>query len=219
MRTLSPGVFTEGPTDVDFLSPVVLRLATELIQSRGHRPAQVAGPVSFPGRPATKTFRDTIDLHARSLDLVVVHTDGGGNPSRAVRERIEPWSASVDDILDGRLRVFVPAIPNRATEAWMLADLEALQDVLGTTKNRRELGLPAHAREVEQITAPKAMLGSVHESAVGSRQARRVGLRPLYLALGQEVSLENLRHVPSFHRFATEFEAALRRLGFLPGRP
>ncbi len=214
MRTLSLGIFAEGSTDIEFLSPVLVRLASRLIEAMGHHPAQIADVDALPGRPSRDVFRNTLHEHARSLDMVLVHMDANGDLERAIEERINPWFESVRDLFGERLQL-VGLVPARETEAWMLCDFRALSNVLGTRKQRSELGLPSRAREVEQITNPKAALKEAQTMALGKRQARKVGLRPLYPALGQEVSLDELYKLPAFIQFASAFEDALRRLGFL----
>lgn len=210
MRTLSLGVFAEGPTDTEFLSPLLVRLAMRLIREKGHHPIQVADPIALPGRPAAATFQQTVSSYADSIDLLVVHTDANSSFERAMNERINPWFGKVRDSPSRRdAPVLVPGVPVRETEAWMLGDIQALNTVFGTHKTKREFGLPGHAREVEQITEPKSLLKKLQKLALGQRQARRVGLRPLYTRLGQEVSLDVLNLIPSFARFAGDFQSAL----------
>ncbi len=216
MRTISIGLFTEGPTDVDFYSPLVVRLGVALIRSGPAHPTQFADPISLPGRPASATFADAIERYAASCDLVIVHTDGGGDPDRARRERIEPWFRSVSPRpLPVKL---VDLVPVHETEAWMLCDEKALNAVLGSNKTRRDFGLPARRRDVERIADPKDKLRAVQRLVWGERRARRLGTRPLYAALGQEVSLEPLSDVPAFVLFKERLTQELRALGCLRGR-
>jgi len=101
----------------------------------------------------------------------------------------------------------------------MLADIDAVHRILGSRRTKAELGLPPRARGVEQLTDPKSTLKAMLEIALGDRRARKIGIRPLYGALGAETSIAELRSVPAFVRFETEFRDALAALGFLGGRP
>lgn len=215
MRTLALGISAEGNTDVRFFTPLLVRVATDLLRTKAHHPAQIADVEVLPGRPSHETSREVLSSYARSLDVLVVHADANGDVQRAIDERIQPLFELARGMFPEKPEL-VELVPSRETEAWMLCDFQALRDVLGTQKRRRDLGLPAHVREVENITDPKAVLKEAQQLALGMRQARKVGLAPLYAALGQAVSLDQLIRLSAFVRFADAFESALRHLGFLP---
>jgi hypothetical protein len=214
VRTLSIALFTEGPTDADFFLPLLTRVSVDLLSRQARHPSRVADPVWLRGRLSTDAFADRVEKDGRGFDVVVVHTDGGGDPQRALAERIEPWFASVADKL--RAEGLVPLVPVRETEAWMLADSVSLAEVFGTKIDRRELGLPTHSRDVESITDPKRKLHDLNVTLRGPRRARKVGSRPLYAALGQTVSLSVLSNVPAFVRFREKFAGVLRRNRYIP---
>ena len=210
------GVFAEGPTDPDFFSPLLVRLAIVLIRSGGKHSAGIADPLILPGRPSNDTFAPTIQRYASLCNLIVVHTDGNGDPDGARAERIEPWFGSWP--LSEARTALVPVVPVRETEAWMLADIDAIQRLLGTKQDASDLGLPTRVRGVEQIADPKSTLKTILDRALGVRRARKVGVRPLYGALGAETSIDKLRMVPAFARFESEFHATLAALGFISRR-
>jgi len=213
VRTLSIALFTEGPTDADFFLPLLARVSIDLLSRQARHPSRVADPVWLRGRLSTDAFADRVEKDGRGFDVVVVHTDGGGDPQRALAERIEPWFASVAD--KSRAEGLVPLVPIRETEAWMLADSASLAEVFGTKIDRRELGLPTHSRDVESITDPKRKLHELNVTLRGPRRARRVGVRPLYAALGQAESLPVLLTVPAFRRFHDGFVSVLRKKRYL----
>ena len=217
MRTLAVGVFAEGPTDLDFYAPLLARVSENVIREAGRHPVRIADVTALPGRPSQESFARTIREYAPTCGLIVVHTDGAGDPNRARRERIEPWFRSVDQ---GAVPVrLVELIPVRETEAWMLCDLDALNRVLGTARTRSQFGVPNRTREVEQVQAPKELLREIQVSVVGARRARKLKLRPLYPRLGQEVSLDELGNVPAFCDFLRAFKDVLASLAFIPLDP
>ena len=165
MRSLTLGIYAEGPTDPEFLSPLILRMATELISVRGHHLIDIPEPAVLPGRPASDSFHDTMTRYGAACNIVVVHTDGAGQPERAREERIRPWFASVVDTFDDRQRCLVAAVPVRETEAWMVCDTEALNAVFGTRLTRDQMGLGSRPHEVEAISDPKLELDRVHQLA------------------------------------------------------
>ncbi len=215
MRTLSIGVFAEGPTDPDFLIPLLGRFTHQVISARGRHPIFVSDPVDLPGRPSAETFRETTSRYWHSVDILVVHTDANGDSKRARTDRIDPWFASVRDIFDGKERSLVAIVPARETEAWMLCDVAALTEVLGTTTRSVADAVPTHVHEVEHLQEPKEVLRELRARVLGRRRAKKVGLRPLYAALGLRVSFDRLNAVPAFQEFASDFVDALARLGYV----
>ncbi len=219
MRVLTLGIWAEGPTDSRFLSPLLDRLSVKLLRDRGRARVQVAAPILIGDRLSRENFPVVAGACDPSVSILVVHTDAGGDVERAFAERIRPWFASVADEFQEGERELVPVVPVRETEAWLLCDIDALNQVFGMRKDRSAFGLPRHAREVEQITDPKAHLRQAQIYAIGKRPARKAGLGALYSALGVQVSFEELEKVLAFRQFAAAFEQALQRLGFLRPPP
>jgi len=106
----------------------------------------------------------------------------------------------------------VAVVPVRETEAWALADGDALRAVFGTVLEDAALGVPPHARLVETITDPKRALDSAYLLTRPSGRRARAGAAALLSALGQQVSLDRLRQVPSFARTEAGVLEALRHL-------
>ncbi|MGE0480306.1 MAG: hypothetical protein AB7Q17_07525 [Phycisphaerae bacterium] len=212
MRRLAIGIFAEGPTDIDFLSPVARRIAIAFLTGR-HHPAEIAEPYGLPGRPQTDLFRDTIQRHA-TLDIVIVHTDGGGDPSRARRERISRWFSSVSGEHQPGWPVLGAAVPVHEIEAWMIWDLSAIRRALGTRRSQAELGLPQTPQEVEANQDPKLVLRTMHEIAIGKRRARKLGQTDLYRSFGSEVDSQTLARLPAFRQFRDDFHRAIESRGF-----
>ena len=187
------GIYAEGATDADFFSPMLQRLAQHLIERDGRFESDIAEPAVLRGRSSGGSFRTTVLEYKESLDLLVVHTDGARDRQRANQQRIKPWARLVADVFDGDRRAMVGAVPVHETEAWMLCDVHALQEILGTRLGRTDLGLPTRVHEVESLPDPKAVLRQVQERVLGRRGVRRRGgRRPLYAALGQSLRLKNL---------------------------
>jgi hypothetical protein len=104
----------------------------------------------------------------------------------------------------------VPVIPVRETEAWALADVDALREVLGTTRTADQLGLSMRAlRALEENNDPKALLRQAM-AASSARQRRRQPTIPA--GLGNNVSLGRLRDLPAYTRFEAAVQAALRQI-------
>lgn len=205
MRYLSTALVSEGPSDDEFLPRLLGRALTELCLTEFDDPVEVADVLPLRAHSGPPTIDETIALverNAGAFSVVFFHRDQGANA-----ERVQ------DEWLD-RLRQrwpfkepLVAVVPVRETEAWLLADGQALRDALGVRWSDEEMGLPPHPRQVEDVPDPKKTLENV------IRQVRRPtnGHRG---QLGELVSLDRLRLVPAFQRWWDDTRQALLALGY-----
>jgi hypothetical protein len=85
-------------------------------------------------------------------DLLLVHRDA----DRTSREdRVAEIRSAVEKVMPNR--GWVPVIPIRMTEAWLLLDEQLLREVAGNPNGRVPLQIPA-AREAERLADPKGLL-------------------------------------------------------------
>ena len=192
-RYLSLALLTEGASDQWFLVPLVDRLIAELA---------LEAPIGFDysgvvvGECFTVAHRDLVVSEVADLlcyfDIVMVHHDHNERGKvDAVRERFP----------DDAHRI-VALVPVRETEAWMLADPEALREAAPARDTAWELPY-----DVEKVADPKAVL----KAALGGRRdAERDFGR-----LGQTVALDALSKVPAYRRWTAELRRAMEGLRFL----
>lgn len=103
----------------------------------------------------------------------------------------------------------VGIVPVRETEAWVMADGEALRNALGVRLSDHELGVPKNPKDVEGLADPKKSF----ERACRNRRRSRGPSPTVYLPrLGETIRLEILDRVPAFERFRADLVAALRDL-------
>ena len=100
--------------------------------------------------------------------------------------------------------------PRHETEAWALADAQAIADALGFRGDLRSLGLPSDGHEAERLIDPKAESTRVVEHVRGRRSVNPYALMS---AVAQNQSLPQLRTAPSSVAFEAQLRAALRSLG------
>lgn len=147
--------------------------------------------------------------------ILFVHADGGGDAQQARRNSVTPGLALVRERLGENGRRGVAVVPVRETEAWALADAEALLDVFGTTKSATDLGLPRSAAEIEKLLDPKATFAAALTRARPGRRGRR---RPSPAAfmdlLGERSSIAALSSLSAFTMMLDELRHALRDLGY-----
>ncbi|GHH94928.1 DUF4276 family protein [Streptomyces capillispiralis] len=192
-RYLSLALLTEGASDQWFLVPLIDRQIAELA---------LGAPVGFDysgvvaGERFTVAHRDLVAEEVAELlgyfDIVVIHHDHNErHKADAIRERFP----------DDAHRI-VALVPVRETEAWMLADPEALREAAPTRDAAWEVPY-----DVEKVADPKAVL----KAALGGRRdAERDFGR-----LGQTVALDALGKVPAYRRWTAELRRAMEGLRLL----
>lgn len=202
----------EGPSDARFLEPLLLRLLQDCLRE-AHALVEVQTPFVLlrPRSPRVEDVIAAVQAERANIDLLFLHADGKGQPEEALRRHIDPIGKSLASGAAGGPRC-VAVVPVHETEAWALADGDALRDVLGTNRTDEDLRLPPLA-EIERLPDPKSVL-----DAICARARGRQGLsRPPapFAALGERVGLPALRRLVAFRRTETELRAALRHLGCL----
>ncbi len=218
MRHLGLALIAEGPTDERFLSPL-LRRATIEACGQVCRGEVETGDVFLvgrlrgaPGKRLQKHIAQLVESASGSAAIVFVHTDGSSDPDRARSERFEP----ADHLLIARqgLPRSVAVIPVRETEAWAIADRDALRSAFGTDLADEDLGLSfARPSDVERLGDPKQAFEDALKRVIGQRFSRKRHQPAQYLdVLGERVSLPILRQVPAFRRFEADLKAVLQDL-------
>jgi hypothetical protein len=151
-----------------------------------------------------------------SFHLLFIHADGNGDRDRAIAERVVPGANQVLEALGAGGRAVVPVVPSRETEAWAIADGDALRRVLSTQHDDATLGVPGHPREVETVSDPKEVFRAAVQLARGGRRGIRPRPAGVFLErLSEEIDLQVLREVPAFRSFENELRDSLRGLGYV----
>ncbi|MFI1022674.1 hypothetical protein [Streptomyces olivaceus] len=192
-RHLSLALLTEGASDQWFLVPLIDRQVAgiALEASVGFDYSGVVAGECYTVAHRDLVLREVTDL-LHYFDIVLIHHDHNErSKAEAIRERVP-----------GDAHRIVPLVPVRETEAWMLADREALKESAPT----RDAAGKA-PRDVQKIADPKAML----KTALGGRRDAEHD----FARLGQTVALEALSLVPAYRRWTAELRQAMERLRFL----
>jgi Domain of unknown function (DUF4276) len=223
MRYIALGLYAEGPTDHTFLQRVLYKSTLETAVRMSDKSVMLAESFVRPKR--LSKFKDRADrvldlfsepLRQGAISLLFIHADGGTDHSAADSERIAPAITRLKVSLDDSSFGCVGVIPVRETEAWALADVDALREELGTRLSAEELQLPVRPADVERLLDPKQTLRNAQALASPSRRGRRTRFEAIPAGLGDRVNHHCLRQVPAFARFEAELEATLRSLWNLP---
>ncbi len=221
MRYLGLALFAEGSTDYRLLGPILYRTVENLCIFHAN---DVIGIGDVRELDAPKAYKDcsraTQILEAArdsigAFHILFIHADANGDADRARQERVAPAFQLIRQKEELTNTRGVAVVPVRETEAWALADGDALRGASGTTLDDEGLGIPARPQEVERLTEPKQVLDHALREAVGASRRRRHQVTTYLNAIGERVGLARLRTVPAYRRFEGDLRAALRQLGYI----
>lgn len=152
--------------------------------------------------------RVTAGYHA-----LIAHLDADApTAQRAYQERFAPGLARVLQAQEPVCNTLVPLIPIHSVEAWMLADGNALRQVIGVTADLAALSLPANARAIEADSNPKATLAQAVRRALAMRTRRRrrhFDIGSIYEPLAQLIQLDLLEELSAYRRFQHDLRQML----------
>lgn len=219
MNRLSLALYCEGSTDNRFLPPIIEKTARSILDE--HRQNHVA--VSTPGlitvnrrnraESILQAAREAFGYHA-----LIVHADADHpQPHQARIERFDPGFRCVQGATGNLCKCLLPIIPVQAIEAWIMADCERLMSLIGTNLHPIDLGIPEHTSQVEAIASPKLKLRNAVRVAYASRSRRRRAsdIDFLYEPMGQSISMDRLKYIPSYQQFVTDLTRVLMDLRFI----
>lgn len=219
MRHLSSALYCEGTTDAQFLQPLLLRLC-ETMAALSRETVEVADVMLLNDAPEHRHLprSERIKLAAKAADgawlVLFIHADADGRDGRAARaERVQPAVEQLADEL-GATRQAVAVIPIRTTDAWVLADLDAFRNGVGTTRDDRALGLlDVVAHGADHVADPKALLRTALAAAKPRAKGAQLGG---YLGrIAESTSFDKLRRLEAFRQLESELMTALRTLGIV----
>ncbi|MCA9996354.1 MAG: DUF4276 family protein [Anaerolineales bacterium] len=222
MSQLVIAFYGEGASDEKFLPPLIQRTVEQIIlQHKGY--AEVLPPAILDGQKIRSQHSDQMQRiirasqEAHGFHLLVIHADAdSANTQKAYDERIKPGIEAVNALAHSQEPVcssLLPIIPVRMVEAWMLADLHAFQQVVGTNLTYADLKLPQHPQQVELLQEPKTILQQAVTLALSRRSGRRlIPLDTIYEPLARQISLERLARIPAYVEFQQGIVRALQRL-------
>jgi len=207
----------EGATDRAYYEVLLPRVLTDISLREGARPVQIpeaaAVQLSLSGR-AVEDVASEICKHAKAFHIAFIHADVGGRGVRqTLAQRSQSYCERANELCEWPPERCVTITPNRETEAWVLADVEAVLDALGYAGNAIELGLPETAAAAEALPDPKSVLENAVRLATPRR--RRSAPSQIFSAVAQVQSLDRLRGSASFNHFEARVRGALASLGVM----
>ena len=146
---------------------------------------------------------------APAYDLVFVHRDGEGEGLEARLVEIERAV-----VASGTSATYVPIVPVRMTEAWLLADERVPREAAGNPNGTAPLDLPRLA-DIERLPDPKKVLLEALVVASSNKPRLRKTFdkrRARRLVAEYTEDFSPLRRLGAFRRFEEDLRNALERL-------
>ncbi|MFW6116782.1 MAG: DUF4276 family protein [bacterium] len=222
MRQLTLAIYCEGPTDERFLPIIIQRTGDRIMRKNENalKPVEVLEPL--PLRPHSEAQDPaqrilSVARQARGYHALIIHSDADSSTREdALEQRYIPGEHLVEQNQNGVCKNMLPIIPVRMTEAWMMADFDTFQDVVGTDLPFDKLGFPNTTHQVESVEDPKHQLRLALKRVFSARRRRKkVRLGQYYESLARRIKLEELGKVPAFQEFITDFTDTLKSLRFI----
>ncbi|HLX40315.1 MAG TPA: DUF4276 family protein [Ktedonobacteraceae bacterium] len=222
MEELRLALYAEGTTDEQFLPSILQRTCEQLIAKHNQTAVNVVDPriiarkknIANRDESILQAAREAIDFH-----ILVIHADADSySQEKALKERFQPGYELVKLSNEQVCKYLVPVVPIYMTEAWLLADNDALRKVIGTNMKVHELGLVQKARLIEADSNPKQTLKNIVQKAYANRSRRhqQVDLGILYRSLGRVIRLEQLENLKAYNQFVHDLTATLKKLALIP---
>ncbi|GIH70640.1 hypothetical protein Mth01_28930 [Sphaerimonospora thailandensis] len=206
----------EGVSDAWFLAPLLRRAVEQLCAEEFDGIVEVLPVMCLDAdtqQPA-KVIAAAEDVRG-TFDVLLFHRDGApsGKSEEVVRRMRDAWRDLAAD------EPLVAVVPLRETEAWALADLDALRRVLGLPSVKVAEFAADLRGTVEQLQDPKERLGRLIGAATrtGRSDEHTKFLQDFLERLAEQIEIGRLRKLPAFACWWTDMTNALENLGFRYG--
>jgi hypothetical protein len=221
MKQLFIGLIAEGTTDVRFLKNVIYKSIQELSWSCDNQvdifdiQEVTAEGDSFVNKmlAASKNACQTY-----GISVLCIHADSDASTMDTVMQnKFEPFFSALKDMSeDEYCKHIIPTIPIQMIESWMLADKELLKRLINAKDmSDADLGLD---RAPESYADPKSAIENAIRRAMAEQPKKKrnlVGISDLYEILGNRLSLERLRTIPSFAKFEENVIIVFKNMGLM----
>ena len=215
---ISVGFITEGTTDIRFLGQIIRRTFEDVaFDCQGEIEVYEPEHIKSYGEFVEEVFRASQDAHKIGMKVLCIHTDADRKTnSHVIEHKIKPAFENIVNSGDTNLcKNLVAVIPIQMTEAWMLADKDALKNQIDTDLTDRDLEIH---RQPENYADPKEAIENAIRIARGQLPRRRryeFGISELYQIVGQTADLTKLERLSSYQNFKNGVVKAFEKLGYL----
>lgn len=220
MRQLFIGLTAEGTTDIRFLKNVIAKSIQELswrckqqVEIFDIREIHSKGD-SF----VEKMLAASQQASQQGVSILCVHTDSDDRSiDTVINNKFTPFFSVLEKMSEGEYcKHIIPTIPIQMIESWMLADKTLLKQLINAKKlSDKDLGIE---KSPEQYADPKSVIENAIRKALSGESLKKrnqIGIEDLYEVLGNRLSLESLRTIPSFVQFEKNVIKVFTEMGLM----
>lgn len=191
MRFVSYTLLADGRSDSSLLH-IIQWVIDANFDNLATQSAFALDGIPSPSKGLRARVKAALALYA--CDLLFVHRDAEREPYATRRQELE------DELVDVPQK-WIPVIPVRMTEAWLLGDEAAIRRAAGNPNGRVALCLPPHARW-ENLPDPKEELFGLLRSAADRPARRPIDERRARSRVAESTrDFAHLRNLESFRQF------------------
>lgn len=207
MKQLFIGLIAEGTTDIRFLKSVISKSIQEIAMFCDNQveifdPKEIkAEGDDFVNKMLTASKRAWQDY---GITILCIHTDSDNRSAdNAKQYKFTPFLNALKDMPEEEYcKHIVPTIPIQMIESWMLADKDLLKQLINAKEiSETDLGID---KQPESYADPKSVIEDAIRKAMSNQPKKKrnqIGIADLYELLGNRLSLDKLRTIPSFTQF------------------
>lgn len=220
MRQLLIGLTAEGTTDIRFLKSVIAKSIQELSwqcnqQIEIFEISEIsAHGVSF----VEKMLNASKRAGQEGITILCIHADSDKRSiDMVMHNKFSPFFSELKQMSEDEFcKHIIPTIPIQMIESWMLADKALLRQLINAKKlSDKDLGID---KSPEQYADPKSVIeNAIRKSLSGETKKKRdqIGIEDLYELLGNRLSLQSLRTIPSFVQFEENVMRVFKEIGLM----
>lgn len=152
------------------------------------------------------------------ISALCIHTDSDDpSANNVIQYKFEPLFSELNTLSEEEYcKHIIPTIPIQMIESWMLADKELLKFLINAQDmSNEDLGIE---RLPESYNDPKSAIENairIAMSRLPQRRRNQIVISDLYEILGNRLSLDRLRAIPSFVQFESNILKVFRDMGLM----
>jgi hypothetical protein len=215
------GLFTEGSTDVRFLSSVVERTLEDVAFDCTGDIETMVEVISF-DKTGLSFNEQVLKASKVAFDkfkvlFLFVHTDSDSDSDKLIfQTKIIPAQKILSQQKENEYcKDMIAIVPIQMTESWMIADKELLKGEIGINYTDAELGINSNP---ENLTNPKDIIEELirlsKEDLTKRKRNRGLNISDLYQIIGQKIELTELEKLESYVKFKNTLIEKLKELNF-----
>lgn len=218
MKYLGWAVFYEGKSDAFYLDVLIPKILRDVIaNSNGgdivEVPDQPSAKLGANGRDVNSVAKEACEF-SDAFELLFIHSDKGG---RGLQKTLDARSKAYCEAIEKECGIphtqCVCITPKHETEAWILADPNAVLDSVGIVGEPTDFDLPSAPKEAEKLKDPKSAFQNALDKMNVRPRSRASSF--LFPAIANRQNLQEVYRMSEIRALRDQVQASLTSLGFV----